>query len=92
MKAHWAKLIRQFNPKNSQITRYKEQVVRVVLQKGEEKKATLQDLFGWATDQMSSMEGCLLISPNPIDAKAGTIIRFSVVPNEAGERLHEFIP
>ena len=49
----------QFNPKNGQITRYKEQVVQVVLQKGEEKKATLQDLFGWATDQMSSMEGCL---------------------------------
>jgi hypothetical protein len=81
----------QFDPKNGQITRYKEQVVQVVLQKGEEKKVTLQDLFGWAADQMSSMEGCLLISPNPVEAKAGTAIRFSVPPNESGDRLHEAI-
>lgn len=81
----------QFDRKNGQITRYKEQVVQVVLQKGEEKKVTLQDLFGWAADQMSSMEGCLLISPNPVEAKAGTAIRFSVPPNESGDRLHEAI-
>ncbi len=81
----------QFNPNNGQITRYQQQVVQVVLQKGEEKKVTLQDLFGWATDGMSSMEGCLLISPSPIEAKAETAIRFSVSPNESGERLHEFI-
>ena len=79
----------QFNPKNGQITRYKEQVVEVVLQKGEEKATTLQELFGWAPEQMSSMEGCLLISPSPIDARSGTVIRFSVPPNESGERLHD---
>jgi len=82
----------QFNPKTGQITRYKEQVVQVVLQKGEEKKVTLQDLFGWAPDRMSSMEGCLLINPSPIEAKAATSIRLSVVPNDSGERLHEYIP
>ena len=62
----------QFNPKNNQITRYQEQIVQVVLQKGEEKKMTLQDLFGWAADQMSSMEGCLLVDPSPGEAKAQT--------------------
>ena len=81
----------QFNPKNGQITRYKEQVVQVVLQKGEEKKFTLQDLFGWATDQMSAMEGYLLILPSR-DAEAGTAVRFSVIPNASGERLHSAIP
>jgi hypothetical protein len=78
----------QFNPKNGQITRYKQQEVRIALQTGEEKKVTLQDLFGWAVDQMSSMEGCLLISPSPVEAKAGTAIRFSVPPNDSGERMH----
>ncbi len=58
---------------DGKITRYKEQVVQIVLQKGEVKKVSLQELFGWATDQMSSMEGCLLISPSRSDAKAGTI-------------------
>src|SRR3989304_4459573 len=82
----------QFNPKTGRITRYKEQVVQVVLQKGEEKKVTLQDLFGWAPDRMSSMEGCLLINPSPIEAKAATSIRLSVVPNDSGERLHEYKP
>ena len=82
----------QFNPKNGQVTRYKEQVVRVLLQGREEKKVTLQDLFGWATDQMSSMEGYLLIKPDRADAKEGTAIRFSVIPNDSGERLHKLIP
>ena len=82
----------QFNPKNGEITRYKEQEVQVVVPGGEEKQATLQDLFGWATDQMSSMEGCLLISPHRLDAaKANTTVRFSVPPNDSGERLHDAI-
>ncbi len=81
----------QFNPKNGQVTRYKEQVVRVPLQGRGEKKVTLQDLFGWATDQMSAMEGCLLIKPDRTDAKGETAIRFSVIPNNSGERLHAMI-
>ncbi|MCI0491649.1 MAG: hypothetical protein L0Z07_01785 [Planctomycetes bacterium] len=81
----------QFNPKNDQTTHYKEQVVQVALQSGEEKKTTLQELFGWSADSMSSMEGCLLISPSRLDAKAGTTIRFSVPPNASGERLHDAI-
>jgi hypothetical protein len=81
----------QFNPKDGKVTRYQEQVVHVILQKGEEKKVTLQELFGWAADQMSSMEGCLLISPNCSDAKTGTAIELSVVPNDSGEPLHEFV-
>jgi hypothetical protein len=81
----------QFNPKDGQITRYKEQVVEIVLQKGQEKQVTLQDLFGWAADQMSSMEGCLLVSPCPVEAKTQTAIRFTVSPNESGERLHDAI-
>ena len=81
----------QFNPKNGQITRYHDQVVQVALQKGEAKTWALQDLFGWATDQMSSMEGCLLISPSSIAAEGGANIRFSVVLNDSGERLHDGI-
>jgi hypothetical protein len=81
----------QFNPKNGQITHYREQIVQVVLQNGEQKKVTLQDLFGWPTGQMSSMEGCLLIRPSRLDARASTSIRFSVRPNDSGERLHEGI-
>lgn len=73
------------------MTRYQEQVVEVVLQKGEERKMTLQDLFGWAADQMSSMEGCLLVRPSPREAKTQTAVRLSVPPNESGERLHEAI-
>jgi hypothetical protein len=82
----------QFNPKNGEITPYKEQEVQVVVSGGETKQMTLQDLFGWATDQMSSMEGCLLVSPHRLDAaKANTSIRFSVAPNDSGERLHDAI-
>ena len=65
--------------------------MRVLLQGREEKKVTLQDLFGWATDQTSSMEGYLLIKPDRADAKGGTAIRFSVIPNDSGERLHHAI-
>jgi len=82
----------QFNPKNGHVTRYKEQVMRVLLQGRGEKKVTLQDLFGWATDQMSAMEGCLLIKPDRTDARGKTTIRFSVIPNDSGERLHPMIP
>ena len=86
----------QFDPKHSRVTRYHEQVERVLLQGGEEKKMTLQDLFGWATDQMTAMEGHLFILPNR-DAKTETVVHFSVIPNDSGERLHmpgrqEFIP
>jgi hypothetical protein len=80
----------EFNPKNGQLTPYKEQVVRVALQGLEEKKVTLQHLLGWATDQMSAMEGYLLIKPDRADAKGGTTIRFSVIPNDSGERLHHW--
>ena len=81
----------QFNPKNGQITRYKEQVVQVVLQKGEEKKVTLQDLFrlGHRSDEFDGRMPAH--QPESLEAKAGTAIRFSVVPNDSGEPLHEFI-
>ena len=77
----------QFNPKNGQVTHYKEQVEHVLLQAREEKKVALQSLFGWATEQMSAMEGYLLIKPNRAEAQGGTAIRFSVLPNDSGERL-----
>jgi hypothetical protein len=81
----------QFNPKNGQVTRYQEQVVELVLRQGEERKTALQDLFGWAPDQMSSMEGCLLVRPSPREAGAQTTVRLSVSPNTSGERLHDAI-
>ncbi len=86
----------QFDPKHNRVTRYKEQVVRVPLQGGEEKRVALQDLFGWAADQMSAMEGYLLILHDR-EAKRKTAIRLSVIPNDSGRRLHvpgrqEFIP
>ena len=81
----------RFNPKNSQITHYKEQTVRVLLQGGEEKKASLQALFGWPADHMSSMEGYLLIKPDRADAKGKTGVRFSVVPNDSGKPLHDMM-
>jgi hypothetical protein len=48
----------------------------------------LQDLFGWAADQMSSMEGCVLVGLSPESARTQTTTRLSIVPNKAGERLH----
>ena len=77
----------QFDPRHNRLTRFHEQVVRVRLQRGEEKKMTLQGLFGWATDQSTAMEGHLFILPDH-DAKKETAIRFSVIPNASGERLH----
>jgi hypothetical protein len=81
----------QFDPKSGRITRYQDQTTEFVLKKGEERKATLHELFGWSMDQMSSMEGCLLIGPRPTAAKTQTVIRFSVPPNDAGQRLHSAI-
>jgi hypothetical protein len=81
----------QFDPKNGQVTRYQEQSADITLEKGEEKAITLQDLFGWDANQMSSMEGCLLIIPRPRETQTRTVIRFSVVPNTSGERLHDAI-
>lgn len=81
----------QFDPKNGQTTRYKEQVVQMTLQPHQSRMTTLQQLFGWATDQMSAMEGCLLISPDRSDVHAETSIYFSVVPNDSGEPMHDII-
>ena len=77
-----------YNPKDGQITKYKEEVVYLLLQKRGEKKITLMDLYDWPTDQMTAMEGCLLISPNTLDPKGGTAVTFSVIPNEIGRPLH----
>ena len=83
----------QYNPKNGRITHFREQVVDVPLQKHEEKKIPLMDLYGWPTNQSANMEGCLFISPDRIDAtKSGTTMSLLIVPNESGERLHEGIP
>jgi len=81
----------QFNAKTGQVTRYREQIVEPRLEKGEQRTMTLQDLFGWSADQMSSMEGCLLIRPDTRKARTRTAIRFSIVPNASGERLHDVI-
>ena len=83
----------QYNPKNGWITYFREQVVSVPLQKHEEKKITLMELYGWPSDNMSNMEGCLLISPDRIDAaKSGTTANLLIVPNESGEQLHDGLP
>ena len=81
----------QFNPKNGQMTRYKEQTVMMTLRPHEARTAPLQQLYGWAADQMSSMEGCLLIRPDRSDVEDKTFIQFSVVPNDSGEPMHEVI-
>ena len=79
----------QFNPKNGQMTHYQEQVAEVVLQKGEMRNMKFQDLFGWAADQMSSMEGCLLVGLSPGAARTRITLHLLIVPNESGERLHD---
>ena len=79
----------QVNAKSGQVTRYQEQVVEVLLQKGEERKMTLQDRFGWAADQMSSMEGCLLVGLSPGAARTRITLHLLIVPNDSGERLHD---
>ena len=82
----------QFDPKTGQTTRYKEQVVQLTLRPYESTATTLQELFGWATDQLSAMEGCLLIGLDHSEAKAGIAIYFSVVPNDSGVPMHDMIP
>jgi len=47
----------QFNRETNWVARYQEQVAEHLLPKGEARKMTLQDLFGWAADRISSMEG-----------------------------------
>lgn len=81
----------RYNPETRQVVKYKEQVVRLVLKPHEMKKVTLMKLFGWG-DQMSDMEGCLLITPgSAADAKAGTSARLLIVPNNSGKPLHTMI-
>jgi len=82
----------QFEPKSGQITQYKEQVVQLTLQPYASVSTTLQELFGWAPDQMSDMEGCLLISLDRSEARTGTDIYFSVVPNDSGTPMHNAVP
>ncbi len=82
----------QYDPKTKQTTRYKEQVIQLTLQPYASVSTTLQELFGWAPDQMSGMEGALLISLDHNEARAGTAIYFSVVPNDSGVPMHDVIP
>lgn len=77
----------QYDPTTQQVIRYKEQVVQLTLQPHKMKKMTLMKLFGWG-DKMSSMEGCLLITPGQAGAKAATSARLLIVPNNSGEPFH----
>ena len=62
----------------------------MVVTGGEEKQATLQDLFGWPTDQMYSFEGCLLIAPDSAAAgNAGTTAQLSISAGKSTEPLHD---
>jgi hypothetical protein len=81
----------QFNPKNNQVTHYQEQVVQLAVRPHQSITTTLPRLYGWAADQMSAMEGALLINPDRSDAQTETVIYFSVVPNNSGERMHDYI-
>jgi len=82
----------QFNPDYGWITRFREQVVEIPVQKQEQKEITLMELFGWSTIQMTDMEGCLLISPDRIDAtQTGTKMKLVIVPNKSGKPLHDAI-
>jgi hypothetical protein len=80
----------QYDPGTRQVIKYKEQVVHLSLKPHEMKKLTLMKLFGWG-DKMSSMEGCLLITPGQGGAKSGTSARLRIVPNNSGEPFHEVI-
>ncbi len=78
-----------YDPQDGQSTSYNQQVVHLELQKHEKKTITLMRLFGWPTNQMSVMEGCLLISPDRTDAaKSGTTANLLIFPNEFGKPLH----
>ena len=80
----------QYEPETQQVIRYKEQSVQLTLKPREMKKLTLMKLFGWG-DKMSSMEGCLLITPSHAGATSGTSARLLIVPNNSGEPFHETI-
>ena len=80
----------QYDPATPQVVKYKEQVVQLTLKPHEMKKVTLMKLFGWG-DKMSSMEGCLLITPGHPGAKSETSARLLIVPNNSGEPFHETI-
>lgn len=80
----------QYDPATPQVVMYKEQVVQLALKPHETKKLTLMKLFGWG-DKMSSMEGCLLITPGTGGAKSGTSARLGIVPNNSGEPFHDTI-
>jgi len=79
----------QYDPADSQVRKYKEQVITLALNPNETKKVALMKLFGWG-DKMSSMEGCLLITP-AAGAKSGTRARLLIYPNNSGEPLHDVI-
>jgi hypothetical protein len=83
----------QYNSENGWITRFVEQLVIIPLKKNEERKIKLMDLYGWSTTQTASMEGCLLISPDIIEAtQSGTSLKLLIYPNKSGKPLHEAIP
>lgn len=82
----------QYDPSTRQVTKYKEQIVHLSLKPHETKSVTLMKLFGWG-DKMSSMEGCLLITPSSAaGAESGTNARLLIVPNNSGQLLHPVIP
>ena len=82
----------QYNPDNEWITFFREQLVKIPVKKHEQKVITLMELFGWSTTQMTDMEGCLLISPDRIDAtQLGTTMKLLIVPNKSGKPLHDAI-
>jgi len=80
----------QYDPRTQRIIKYKEQVVRLTVQPHGTKQSTLMELFGWG-DKMSSMEGCLLITPSQAGAHSGTTAGLLIVPNDSGEPFHEAI-
>ena len=80
----------QYDPVSRQVTKYKEQVVQLALKPHERKTLTLTRLFGWG-DKMSSMEGCLLITPGSAAGYSGTSARLLIIPNHEGLSLHDAI-
>jgi hypothetical protein len=73
------------NPSSEcRIVDYQDQTVQVVLKNGEELNTSLENLYGWPTNQTSIMEGAILIRPNPLTAESGTSVSSAVVPNGFG--------
>lgn len=79
----------QYDPANPQVVKYKPQTIQLALKPHETRKVTLMKLYGWG-DKMSSMEGCLLITPGA-GGKSGTSARLLILPNNSGEPLHDVI-